>query len=92
MADTVKKYITAACIFSFCFKDIKNFPGVDITSAYEMNTVQFLQLPKRLVQCKHLEENKNAFRKTRIEPGIFRTSVRCANRYTTNTPKTFKTV
>jgi hypothetical protein len=29
----------AACIFSFRFKDIKNFLGVDISSAYEMHCI-----------------------------------------------------
>ena len=33
---------------------------------------------------------KLAFRKIRIEPGILRTTVRCVNRYTTNTLKLLK--
>ena len=68
--------------------------------------VAFLWVKLSKAQCTYISltlSYKNALRintqkrliyfpQTRIKPGILRTTVRCSNRYTTNTLKTFKSL
>jgi hypothetical protein len=66
MADT--KLNNQRSIF-FCFKDIKNFPGVDITSAYEMNTVYRIEI-------KHVNRPLHLYMLEMFTPYLFKSNRR----------------
>ncbi len=59
----------AACIFSFCLKAIKNFPGVDITSTYEMNTVYSIEI-------KHVNTPLHLYMLEMLTPYLFKSNRR----------------